>query len=213
MIVTPAILSQNKEDFFRKLKVATGLSRRIQVDFMDGQFVPSRSLSLAEMPDFSAQQAVAHLMVNYPENYLYPLKEKQFAEVIFHLEAKGVNFELVEKAVSLSFTVALALNPGSSPSKIKSFASLIKAGKVAEVLLLAVDPGYSGQKFKPEVLQKVEAIKKLYQVKVSLDGGINSKNISLICQKPVSEIYVGSGLLEQKDPASEYKKLVLSCQR
>jgi 3-keto-L-gulonate-6-phosphate decarboxylase len=62
-------------------------------------------------------------------------------------------------------------------------------------------------------LQKVEPIKEQYQVKVSLDGGINSKNISLICQKPVSEVYVGSGLLEQKDPASEYKKLVLSCQR
>lgn len=211
MIVSPAILATNKKEFESKRKIAESLSSRLQIDFMDGQFVPSKSLPVEEIPSFSQKEAVAHLMVNYPQKYLSLLKEKQFKEVIFHLEAKGVNNDLIDQAINLSFTVALALNPGTSVRKLEEFAFALKEGKVAEVLLLAVEPGYSGQKFKPKVLEKVDYIKSRYGVKITVDGGVNSQNISLICQKPVSEVYVGSGLLEQQDPVAEFKKLVLSC--
>lgn len=213
VIITPAVLATNKAEFESKRKLAESLSHRLQIDFMDGQFVLPKSLPVETMLSFGRREAVAHLMVSYPQKYLSLLKKKQFKEVIFHLEAKGVNNELVDKSINLSFVVALALNPGTSVQELEKFAPALKEGKVAEVLLLAVEPGYSGQKFKPQVLDKVDFIKSHYNVKISVDGGVNSQNIFLICQKPVSEVYVGSGLLEQKDPAAEYKKLILSCRK
>lgn len=207
MIITPAILATTKEEFEHKLKIAVTLSKRFQIDFMDGQFVPTKSLPVAEMPTFTNKEVVAHLMVNEPQTYLRLLKEKQFQEVIFHLEAKGVTIELVHSAVALNFKVALALNPPTSVQELDKFALELKEDKVTEILLLAVEPGYSGQKFQPEVLNKVDFIKQHYKVKISIDGGVNRQNLSFIVKKAVDEVYVGSGLFRQENPSEAYKKL------
>lgn len=221
MLITPAILTDKKEEFYQRLRLAEKMGRRVQIDFMDGQFVPSVSLPVAELPVFSNIEAVAHLMVNYPQNYFHSLKEKQFRELLLHIEAEGMNAAVIAAALKLGFQVGLALNPRTPVSQLEAYQPFIIDKSIAEILILAVEPGYTGQKLKPEVLGKIKQInawlstlnlKQLDFPKISIDGGVKPDNLAAIKKADFNEAYIGSGLFQQKDPLKTYQHLVSEIQ-
>ena len=208
--VVPAILTDDPKAMEQMVRQAQSFTSYVQFDFMDGQFVPSRSVTwehLASLP--MRLNWEAHLMVLHPENYLEGLRETGAQRVLFHYEATASPQEVIARARGLSVEVGLAVNPETPVSAFRQLAS-----QVDSVLFLSVHPGFYGSKFIPEVLAKIAEFRRACPgVETGIDGGIKESNIVQIARSGVDVIYVGSAIFLQPDPAQSYRQLATLVER
>jgi ribulose-phosphate 3-epimerase len=176
----------------------------VQFDIMDGQFVPSRSISwehLAALP--MGLNWEAHLMVFRPEDYLEGLRQAGAKKAVFHYEATPSPQGVISLARDLGLGVGLAVNPETSVSAI-----LPLAGEVDSVLFLSVNPGFYGSQFIPEALEKVAEFHSASPgVEIGIDGGIKESNIAQVARCGVDVIYVGSAIFLQPQPGESFHHL------
>ena len=87
--IIPTIFATNKSDFDKRFNLLRKISKNLQIDFMDGKLVDSKSISLNEVPNLSRYKNnfEAHLMVKNPDRWISDLEKKGFSKVIFHIEA------------------------------------------------------------------------------------------------------------------------------
>jgi ribulose-phosphate 3-epimerase len=187
------------------VREAESFASYIQFDIMDGLFVPSRSITdrdLMAIPIKSSWEA--HLMVECPEDYLDNFSKAGAKKVIFHYEATSSPQSFISRARGLGLEIGLAINPKTG---ISDFLQLVD--EVNSVLLLTVIPGFYGSKFIPEVLDKVEELRKNRPgLEIGLDGGINKGNIVQVVRSGADVFCVGSAIFLQPKPAAEYYNLV-----
>ena len=177
----------------------------VQIDLMDGAFVPSRSITPEELvnikPDISWE---AHIMANEPEKFLHFLKDAGASRIIFHYEATDDHKRVIKTARSLELGVGIALSPSTPGDALKNLFSLIDC-----VLFMAVNPGYYGAKFIPEVLSKVKAFRQQYSnIEIGIDGGVKEDNLKLIVNSGVNSVCVGSAIFLSESPAQSYRKFL-----
>ena len=152
--VIPAILTSDSKELKEKLELFKGESQWMHIDVMDGKFVRNRSASLFALEDASEFfNLEIHLMVQNPEAYLEDCREIGAKRVVFHAETVENISAFLEKAQQFEFQTAVALNPETA---ISPFPEVLR-----NVLLMAIHPGFQGQKFLPLVLQKIADTKKL----------------------------------------------------
>lgn len=201
MRIIPAILANNLEDFKRMIRDAESFTDYVQLDFMDDKFVPSKSIDASELGAVKTSlKTEAHLMVKSPEGFFDALKNFGVEKVIFHYEAVSNPARIIKKLKDAGFKVGLAVKPDTSVFDIENLAS-----KVDSVLFLAVDPGFYGGKFKPEVLDKVKELKrKKPYLDVGVDGGIKLDNIGKILKAGADFACVGSAIFNSKEPAKSF---------
>jgi ribulose-phosphate 3-epimerase len=203
--VIPAVLTDNIASFNKMLKQACGYTDYVQVDIMDGQFVPSKSITweqIREVP--SGLSWEAHLMVKNPEVQLAGFKKAGARKVIFHFEATGYPAGVIAAAHELGFEVGLAVNPETTVASILSLTD-----QVGSVLFLSVHPGFYGAQFIPEVLNKIVELRHARpNLIIGIDGGVKEHNIVEIARTGVNQIFVGSAILMQPDPSLAYRKLL-----
>jgi len=201
--LVPAILTDNIEDFRKKLALAESLTDYAQVDFMDGRFVPSVSVSSSEVASVKAQISLeAHLMVKDPVSVLTPLENMSFVKATFHFEAVEDHYSVINRIRALNMKAGLAVNPGT---EIDSFSGL--AEEVDSILFLAVDPGFYGSTFQPAVLDKLRRFRLVYPEKeVGIDGGIKLANLDAVVTATPDFIYVGSAIFNSPQPAIAFKE-------
>jgi ribulose-phosphate 3-epimerase len=202
--IVPAVLTEDPQDLTRMLQYAVSYTNFVQIDIMDGQFVPSRSITWRDIQTVSPRPGwEAHLMIKSPEKELAHYQKAGAVKVVFHYEAGTQREAVIAEAGKLGLKIGLAINPETTVSCILSLAD-----KVDSVLFLSVNPGFYGAKYIPEVLIKVRELHRLRpSLLLSIDGGINEKNLLEVAASGVSEICVGSGIFRQPDPASAYRKL------
>jgi ribulose-phosphate 3-epimerase len=176
---------------------------------MDGDFVPSRSVACAQIAKLKpGVKWEAHLMVRHPEDCLEEFKKAGAQKIVFHYEATPEPEKIIRKIRKLGMEAGLAVNPETS---IKTIAPLVD--KVDSVLFLAVNPGFYGAKFIPEVLDKIVEFRKLYPKKeIGIDGGVKENNIGEIARTGVDVIFIGSAIFLQPDPAASYRRLTALAQ-
>ncbi|MFT4260946.1 MAG: hypothetical protein ACMXX9_00755 [Candidatus Woesearchaeota archaeon] len=196
MDVIPAILTNKLDELSSQLE-ELGFCEVIQIDFMDGIFVDTKSIIPADLPVLNGFFE-AHLMVEEPEKYFEVLKQKGFKRIIIHFEStKDVN-KAILKANSLGFEVCIAFNPRTKPVIVKG---------ANRYLFLTVNPGRQGQVFLEEVIDKVFLFKKQNpSLVIGVDGGVNSENIHLL--RGLDFVCVGSFITKSKNMKEQYKKLV-----
>ncbi|MGB9598736.1 MAG: ribulose-phosphate 3-epimerase, partial [Minisyncoccales bacterium] len=167
--IIPAILTASLNDLENKLRIIQNLTDWVQIDIMDGKFVKNVSISLADLKKIKIPLNLeVHLMVLNPEKYFRDCQNLKAKRVIFHYEATKNPKRVFEIMKKYDFSPGLAINPSTSVEKIKKFLE-----KLDLVLLLAVNPGFQGQKFNPIVLTKIKELKKLSKkIKIGVDGGI-----------------------------------------
>lgn len=195
MEIIPAILTNDLSEFKRSLNELS-FSKTIQIDFMDGEFVETKSVNPSDLSLNKKSLFEAHLMVNNPLTYFEVLKSKGFQRVILHKECKGFNEALVT-ANKLNFEICVAFNPNTEPILIKN---------VKRYLFLTVIPGKQGQEFIKERLIDVLEFKKNNDVFVGVDGGVNLNNIKHL--NKLDFVCVGSFITKSKNPKEAYEKLV-----
>jgi len=202
--VVPAVLTADTAELARLVALANRFARYVQVDFMDGVFVPSHSVSVADMCALEVRfQWEAHLMVVDPIAYLQSLHAAGAARVIFHVESCPQPLEVALAARSLGLGVGLALNP---PTPVHEVQELLPA--MDSVLLMTVYPGYYGAPFVPEVMSKVAQVRAACEhIEVGVDGGVKEANMPEVLRHGVDTVCVGSAVFSSADPEASYLRL------
>ena len=202
--IVPALLTDDPAALNQMVNSISGVVPWAQVDIMDGQFVPSKSIGWQQVKAAKIPfDWEAHLMVKEPETYFSGFKSARARRVIFHFEAVIDVQTAIARARKLELDVGLALNPGTPVSAISDFLPLLDS-----VLIMSVVPGFYGSKFIPEVLDKVGQIRALKpEVSIGIDGGINESNLLEVAASGIDDICVGSAIFLAPDPQRSYRHL------
>ena len=202
--IVPAILTADPEELRESLKVLRGQTKWVQIDIMDGKFVPNTSVNLFELGEASQFfNLEIHLMVENPGKYLEDCKSIGAKRVIFHVEAAADPLAVLEKMEVCGFQKAIAINPPTPVSQIAPYVEKLDA-----VLVMSVNPGFQAQEFIPDVLSKIAEIRKFKQdVTIGLDGGVNSENIKSIFEAGADYVGVGSAIMKSSDPLAAFEEL------
>ncbi len=200
--VVPAILTDDPKALESMVRQAETFTTWVQFDIMDGQFVPSRSITWEHLDSLSMKLGwEAHLMVQRPEDYLKGFQQAGAQKVVFHYEATSSPREVISLARDIGLGVGLAANPETPVSAI-----LPLSDEVDSVLFLSVHPGFYGREFIPEVLDKVTQFRSARpKLEVGIDGGIKESNIVQVARAGVDVIYVGSAIFRQPQPGESFR--------
>ena len=122
MEIVPAILTESPEELEQMLSQVEGFTATTQLDIMDGNFVPSRSVSARDLMQIRTRLNIeVHLMVYEPEKYLSPFKAAGAQRIIFHYEATDDPQMIIRKARELGIKIGMALNPESPNEVVEPF--------------------------------------------------------------------------------------------
>jgi len=176
----------------------------VQLDFMDGEFVPSVSVTAKDLAGIPIKiKWEAHLMVMNPAASFASFKKLGAGRVIFHIEATDAPDDVIRQARKQGLEVGLAANPDTPVSSLFPF-----VGKVDTMLFMTVYPGFYGAKFQPQVLEKITEFRREYPTfHIGVDGGIKKENIALLAGAGVNDICVGSAIFLQTSPAECFYSL------
>jgi len=207
--VVPAILTDDPTALATMIRKAESFTTYVQFDIMDGQFVPSRSITWKHLASLSMKlNWEVHLMVLHPEDYLKDFQQAGAQKIIFHYEATPSPREVITLARDLGLGVGLAVNPETAVATI-----LPLVDDVDSVLFLTVHPGFYGSKFIPEVMDKVVALRSAQpDVETGVDGGIKESNIAQVAKVGVDVVYVGSAIFLQPQPGESFCHLTALAQ-
>ncbi|MBN3039870.1 MAG: ribulose-phosphate 3-epimerase [Candidatus Omnitrophica bacterium] len=206
-MIIPALLTKNKDELQSMINTCSAFTDYVQIDIMDGKFVPSESVSLSTVKDLIIPvRSEAHLMVTDPLEWLDVFKKLGSEKIVFHYEIKKDHKDIITRIKDVGLKAGLAVNP---LTKINKFKPLL--GFVDSVLFLSVNPGFYGADFIPEVLDKIKDFKRLYpEIEAGVDGGIKPDNAVLAKRAGADFICVGSAILKSRDPAQAYRNLLKS---
>ncbi len=201
--VVPSILTDDAASLSSMARSVERFADYVQIDFMDGIFVPSHSVNLSDVAALNLRIPwEAHLMVEKPQEWLRAASEAGASKVIFHLEASGDFLKLASDALALRLRVGLAVNPETPAA---AALPLLQAGLAESLLFLSVHPGYYGRPFIPKVLEKIADFRRItLEAVLGIDGGINESNLADVVRSGADVAYVGSGILMVPDPASAF---------
>ena len=200
----PAVLTDDPLALGRMVLQAESFADLVQFDIMDGQFVPSLSVSCQQIAALQPKlNWEVHLMVLHPENYLEEFRKAGAQKIVFHYEATASPNEIIKQIKNLGMEAGLAINPKTSTSAITPLLVNLDS-----VLFMSVNPGFYGAPFIPEVLEKIATFRKAHPgTEIGIDGGIKESNIARIAQTGVDVIYIGSAVFMQPQPAESYRRL------
>ena len=202
--VVPAILTDDPKALETMIRQVETFTTYVQFDIMDGQFVPSRSITSEHLAGLPMKlNWEAHLMVQHPADYLEVFRNAGAQKIVFHYEATASPEEVISLARNLGMEVGLAVNPETPIPAI-----LPLADEVDSVLFLSVNPGFYGSKFIPEVLDKITGFHDIRpDMEIGIDGGIKENNIARIARSGTDVIYAGSAIFMQPQPGESFRKL------
>ena len=190
--ISPSILSADFSQLGSEIKrLEEGGADMIHVDVMDGHFVPNLTVGPPVIKALRKQCSIkfdVHLMISPVHKYIEAYSEAGADIITIHPEATDNLESSILKIKSLNKKVGVSLNPKSKINLIKDYLE-----KIDLVLIMSVNPGFGGQKFMPEVLNKVRQLKEIQSKNnlnfdIEIDGGINFDN----CQ---SAIDAGANIL------------------
>lgn len=203
MNLVPVILSNDKEDFNSMLAISKEFASYIQIDFMDGRFVPRKTLSPQEIKAADLFcEFEAHLMVDEPLDYIQDLKRAGAKRVIFHIEPVREPLQVIKDIYKLDMLPGIAVKPFTSVYPAKMFLQEIET-----LLLLAVDPGRDKNKFFPQVTNKLEYLDSYRHLRVGIDGGVTRYNVNKIMDERVDYVCAGQSIFQANDAAENFKAL------
>lgn len=213
--IAPSILSA---DFMRlgeqvKLVEAAGVDR-VQVDVMDGRFVPNitfGAIAIRALRPLTRMILEAHLMVTPPEDFIEEFAAAGADTIIVHQEATPHLHRVLEHIASLGKRPAVALNPSTPASTLSEVLDMVKL-----VLVMTVNPGFGGQKFIHATLPKIRQVRKALQdrgldCEVEVDGGINEQTIRLAAEAGADVMVAGSSVYDAPEGAERAIARLIEC--
>lgn len=209
--IAPSILSA---DFARLAEEIQAVERAgaslLHVDVMDGRFVPNITIGLPVVKAISRATRLpldAHLMIVEPGQYAEQFVAAGAQMVSVHIEADPHAHRTLSAIRAAGGQAGIAINPATSLSAVEEVL------KFADyVLLMSVNPGFGGQKFIPESLDKLRRLRGMIderglQTRIEIDGGIDRDNIAEVAAAGAEIIVSGSAIFATKDPGVAFREL------
>jgi ribulose-phosphate 3-epimerase len=184
--------------------------RIFHFDVGDAHFVPPVTMGPVVLrsiaPGIHAAGGVldCHLMVDDPAHHLEEFAASGADSVTFHVEATGDPARVAEEARSRGLSVGVSFKPGTTPREAANAAQ--EAGAEL-VLCMSIEPGYSGQEFIPDALDRIADLATLVDVPIQVDGGVGEGNAAAIRAAGASLLVAGSSVFGDSDPAAAYRRL------
>jgi len=173
--------------------------RMIQFDIMDGHFVPNISFGpplVAALRPHSTLAFDVQLMISEPRRYVEAFVRAGADHITFHIETEDKPLELVSELHKAGVTAGVALNPETDVLKIIDVIPYCEM-----VLVMTVPPGFGGQEFMPEMLEKIRQVRELAgpATRIEVDGGLSPETAPRAVRAGADTLVAGSAIFAQKD--------------
>ena len=208
--IAPSILSADYANFESELKKleATG-AEYAHIDIMDGHFVPNISFGagvVASMRPHSRLVFDCHLMVSNPEHHIKDFARAGADIISIHAEATPHIHGALQKIRAAGVKASVVINPGTPVEAVKNVLNLVD-----QVLVMTVNPGFGGQAFLPETMDKVRELVILREVNqldfdIEVDGGIDDETIR-IAKEAGANVFVAGSYVFKGDVAHQVQTL------
>ena len=210
--IAPSILSCNFSKLGEEIKsLEKAGADLIHIDVMDGHFVPNITIGpevIKKIRPLTKVPFDVHLMISPVDNFIEDFANAGSDIITIHPEATKDLKKSIELIKKFDKKVGISLNPNSEISLVEPYLNDIDL-----ILVMSVNPGFAGQKFKPEVLKKLEKIKKIIvsknlKIDLEIDGGINFQN-SIDAKNAGANILVSGSTIFNENNGDLKKNIVL----
>ncbi len=211
-IIAPSVLSADFGHLERDVKmVEQSAAAWIHVDVMDGLFVPNLSFGfpvLRAIRRAAAKPLDVHLMIVEPERYIARFAHEGADWITFHLEATQDALHCIHLIRESGAKVGVSVKP---KTPIEALRPILK--EVDMVLVMSVEPGFGGQKFIPESLGRIRALRRMAEelnptLLIEVDGGISAENAGEVFDAGANVLVAGSSIFKAADPEAEIVKML-----
>jgi ribulose-phosphate 3-epimerase len=191
--IVPSILSADLTRLGEQVREAEAAGAdRIQVDVMDGHFVPNLTFgpgmvqavrSLTDLP------IEAHLMVQQPDLFIQSFARAGATVIIVQVEATSSLYRTVQRIKDLNVQAGVAINPATSVETLREIAPYVDM-----VNVMTVEPGFGGQPFIPTSPDKVRRVRELGEFEIEVDGGIDAETAALVVPAGATLLVAGNSV-------------------
>jgi len=204
LLIAPSILSADFSCLAEQVaKAAEGGADLLHVDVMDGHFVPNITIGPLVVESLKRSTILpidVHLMIDNPERYLDQFIEAGASWISFHVEATNHSHRVIQRIKEYPGVKAgVALNPATPVTYLHHILEDLDF-----VLIMSVNPGFGGQKFIPNALEKIEVVRHMIDskgldIKIQVDGGISAANADRVVLKGAEILVAGSAIFGAED--------------
>ncbi len=182
----------------------------LHLDVMDGRFVPNITFGAPVIKSIRKRTNLVfdvHLMIDEPLKYIEDFKNAGADIITFHVESSSPVEETVDKIRECGCRAGISVKPKTGVEEI-----LPLLEKLDMVLVMTVEPGFGGQSFMPETMEKIKTLRSEIErrglsVDIQVDGGINEKTVEIAAAAGANVFVAGSAVFGAADPAKEIEKL------
>ena len=201
--ISPSILSANFSQLGKEIKnLEEAGADLIHVDVMDGHFVPNLTIGppvIKSLRSYTKLPFDVHLMISPVHNYIKDYADAGADIITIHPEATKDLIESIKLIKKLNKKVGVSLNPNTEISLISN-----ELSEIDLVLVMSVFPGFGGQKFIPEVIEKIKNLKKIkdekkYNFDIEVDGGINFSNSKEVLNAGADILVSGTTIFKENN--------------
>lgn len=201
--IVPAILEKTFEEVQEKVRQIKPFTDFIQLDVMDGAFVPNTTFN---NPDQAAKLDIEmelHLMIDKPILFIQKWALPNVRRIIVHYEAVANAEQIIKHVKDAGKEVAIAINPGTSTFELREYLDQLDM-----VLVMGVEPGFSGQKFHYDVLEKIKELKaERPDLLIEVDGGVNMHTRNAIVEAGADILAAASAIWSAEDIGAALEQL------
>jgi len=205
--IVPSILSADFTRLGEQVREAESAgAQRIQVDVMDGHFVPNITMGpmiVEAVRRCTTLPVEAHLMISNPEKYIEDFAKAGADVIIVHQEVSPHLHRIIEQIKAEGKMAAIALTPSTPVFMLEDILSLLDM-----VLIMTVNPGFGGQEFIPETLPKITRLRQMLEERglhcdIEVDGGIHEKTVPQVVQAGANLLVAGSAVYNDQESVAQ----------
>jgi D-allulose-6-phosphate 3-epimerase len=203
MMFSPSLMCMDLLSMKEQVEILNGRADFYHVDIMDGHFVKNITLSpffVSNLKRISKLPIDVHLMTEYPDDYIEELAKSGADYICPHAETINKDaFRIINKIKGFGCKAGIVLNPATPIEWIKYYIHLLD-----KITVMTVDPGFAGQPFIPEMLDKIKELKELkekngYNYLIEVDGSCNERTFDILTEAGAEVLIVGSSGLFNLD--------------
>lgn len=205
--IIPSILSADFTRLGEQVREAqSGGAQRIQIDVMDGHFVPNITMGpmiVQAVRDCTSLPLEAHLMITNPQEYIETFAKAGSDVIIVHQEVCPHLHRVIQQIRATGKQVGVALNPSTPILLLEDILSLLDM-----VLVMTVNPGFGGQEFIPETLPKITRLRQVITERqltcdIEVDGGIQEATVMQVVKAGANLLVAGSAVYNKQESVAQ----------